>query len=68
MVFARLILKGSSVALSAASQIPAFREIIELGLDVCAVLAARHGVSWPEELGRTMQRYALETWEICEAG
>jgi hypothetical protein len=52
----------------AASQIAAFREIIELGMDVCAVLAARHGVPWPEELGRTMQRYALETCEIYEAG
>lgn len=51
----------------AASQIAAFREIIELGVDVCATLAARHGVSWPEELGRTMQGYALDTGEICEA-
>jgi hypothetical protein len=41
----------------AASQIAAFREIIELGIDVCTVLAVRHGVSWPEELGRTMQGY-----------
>ena len=42
----------------ATSQIAAFREIVELGMDLCAALAARHGVSWPEELGRTMQGYA----------
>lgn len=51
----------------ATSLIMAFREIVELGVDVCASLAARHGVSWPEELGRTMQGYALETCEMHEA-
>jgi hypothetical protein len=44
----------------AASQVAAFLEIVELGVDVCRVLAARHGVSWPEELGRIMQGYAAK--------
>lgn len=43
-----------------ASLIDAFREIVALGAVVCSVLATRHGVSWPEELGRTMQAYAAE--------
>jgi hypothetical protein len=42
----------------AASNITAFREIVELGVDVCQVLAERHGVAWPEDLGKIMQGYA----------
>lgn len=41
-----------------ASQVSAFREIVELGMDVCMVLSARHEVPWPEQLGRVMQEYA----------
>ena len=41
-----------------ASQASAFREIVNLGVDVCTVLAARYGVPWPEQLGRAMQEYA----------
>lgn len=42
----------------AASHITAFREIVDLGVDVCQVLGARHRVAWPEDLGRIMQGYA----------
>lgn len=42
----------------AASLTPAFREIIALGMDTCATLAARHDVPWPEDLARTMRAYA----------
>jgi hypothetical protein len=45
----------------AASLIAAFQAMVELGMEVCAVLAARYDVAWPEELGRTMHHYALET-------
>lgn len=41
-----------------ASQISAFQEIVELGLDVCTVLAARYRVPWPDQLGRIMREYA----------
>lgn len=41
-----------------ASQVSAFREIVELGVDVCTVLAARHEAPWPEQLGRVMREYA----------
>lgn len=47
----------------AVSQIAAFQAMIELGADVCAVLAARYGVSWPEELGEVMQAYTLQIGE-----
>lgn len=46
--------------MDAASQVAAFRAIIELGAEVCTALAARCNVSWPEELGRTMQEYATD--------
>lgn len=44
-----------------ASQVSAFREIVELGVDVCTVLAARYRVPWPEQLGRVMQEYAIRS-------
>lgn len=44
-----------------ASQLSAFREIVELGVDVCEVLATRHEVPWPEHLGRVMQEYAVRS-------
>lgn len=41
-----------------ASLVEAFREIIDLGAEVSALLAARYGVSWPDELGQAMRGYA----------
>lgn len=39
-----------------ASLLPALREIVDLGEDVCAVLAARHGIGWPADLATTMRQ------------
>lgn len=38
------------------SLVPALREMIDLGAEVCAVLAARYGVEWPSGLAATMRK------------
>jgi hypothetical protein len=35
--------------------LPALREIVDLGAEVCAVIASRLGVAWPEALAREMR-------------
>lgn len=42
-----------------ASLLPAFREIIDLGTEVCDVVARRHDVGWPAELAATMHELLL---------
>lgn len=38
-----------------ATLLPAFREMIDLGADACAAIAARLDVTWPEELATEMR-------------
>jgi hypothetical protein len=40
-----------------ASLLAAFREIVDLGSDACATIAARLGAAWPEELAAEMREW-----------